>query len=97
MTPAVKAALETARPILAKLKHQEGDEEAARALDLVAEALNSSAVPRSPWISTEDRLPDRGQLIVKRWKNGATWAGVYSGSEKDSSFDAWFPLPLTEE
>jgi hypothetical protein len=34
-----KRALEAARPILSRLKHQQGDEEAARALALVSDAL----------------------------------------------------------
>lgn len=45
------------------------------------------------WIKVAERMPDSGQLIVKRWNNGAVWAGRYSGTEKDSSFDAWCPLP----
>lgn len=41
VTPAapVKAALEACRPILARLKHQDGDEDAARALSMVVAAL----------------------------------------------------------
>ncbi len=36
-------------------------------------------------------------MIVKRWKNnGAVWAGIYSGTDKDSSFDEWIELPATQ-
>lgn len=46
------------------------------------------------WVKTQDRRPQPGSLIVKRWRqNGAVWAGVYSGTEKDSSFDEWVALP----
>lgn len=41
----IKAAMEACRPILARLKHQDGDEEAARALDMVAAALGVRACP----------------------------------------------------
>jgi len=42
------------------------------------------------WTKTKDQRPPADALIVKRWKNGAVWAGKYSGSEKDSAFDEWF-------
>ena len=45
------------------------------------------------WIKTEDQRPPAGALIVKRWKSGSVWAGIYTGSEKDSAFDEWFLLP----
>jgi hypothetical protein len=45
------------------------------------------------WVKTSDRRPEAGRLIVKRWKNGSVWAGVYSGTDKDSSFDEWCYLP----
>lgn len=45
------------------------------------------------WVPLSEKRPDAGRLIVKRWKNGSVWAGVYSGSEKDSSFDEWVYLP----
>lgn len=46
------------------------------------------------WIKTSEQLPEQGQLIVKRWiSKDSVWAGVFSGSAKDSSFDEWFPLP----
>lgn len=45
------------------------------------------------WISMAERKPEPGTLIVKRWKSGSVWAGVYSGSDKDSSFDEWVALP----
>lgn len=48
---------------------------------------------RQGWIRTTDARPDAGRLIVKRWKNGSVWAGVYSGNDKDSSFDEWVYLP----
>lgn len=46
---------------------------------------------------TPSTKPLPGALIVKRWKaNGAVWAGVYSGTDKDSSFDEWFALPADQ-
>lgn len=45
------------------------------------------------WISTKDRLPEPGDLIVKRWSKGTVWAGIYTGTSKESSFDYWYPLP----
>lgn len=48
----------------------------------------------SGWIPMAQQRPEAGSLIVKRWRhNGAVWAGVYSGAEKDSSFDEWCRLP----
>lgn len=41
------------------------------------------------WIDSKVSLPEAGRLIVKRWKNGNVWAGKYSGSAKDTSFDSW--------
>jgi hypothetical protein len=49
-------------------------------------------VPIGVWISTKDHMPVAG-VIVKRWKNGAVWAGPFSGNVKESSFDAWMKLP----
>jgi len=48
------------------------------------------------WISTKERTPEVGELIAKRWKNGAVWAGKYAGSAKDSSFDEWVSLEAAE-
>jgi hypothetical protein len=44
------------------------------------------------WIKSSERMPDAGDLIVKRWESGAVWAGIYSGSAKDSSFKEWILL-----
>ena len=53
-----------------------------------------SAAPPAGWVSVKDRLPDVGQLIVKRWRaKNSVWAGIYTGGEKDSSFDDWILLP----
>lgn len=41
------------------------------------------------WTSVGKALPEKGRLIVKKWKSGAVWAGIYSGSAKDSAFDFW--------
>lgn len=50
--------------------------------------------PALRWNNTSDGLPEAGRLIVKRWtKKGSQWAGRYSGSPKDSSFDQWLYLP----
>jgi hypothetical protein len=52
------------------------------------------ALPAAGWIPMSERRPERGQLIVKRWRsNGAVWAGVYAATDKDSSFDEWVALP----
>lgn len=45
------------------------------------------------WISTRFKMPDPGTMIVKRWKSGSVWAGLYSGGAKEGSFDEWIPLP----
>lgn len=50
------------------------------------------ATEQSPWILVSDRKPPKGPL-VKRWKNGAVWAGNFNGSDKELSFEAWLPLP----
>lgn len=59
------------------------------------EALGTlfGALPSFGWTQTSERRPAAGELIVKRWKSGSVWAGVYSGTEKDSSFDEWCALP----
>lgn len=44
------------------------------------------------YIDTKDQMPAPGQLIVKRWKSGAVWAGRYAGGPKESSFDEWASL-----
>lgn len=41
------------------------------------------------WTDTDHKLPEAGRLIVKRWKSGSVWAGKYTGSAKDTSFDSW--------
>lgn len=41
------------------------------------------------WIPVTERLPEPGQLIVKRFANRQVWAGNYSGSPKGDSFEAW--------
>lgn len=63
-----------------------GIKEYARSVLTASEA--KTAVPEG-WISTEDRMPEAGQSIVKKWKSGAMWAGKYTGSAKHSSFDYW--------
>jgi hypothetical protein len=54
-----------------------------------------------PWIRSLARMPETGQLIVKRWDhNRAVWAGFYRGSAKEGSFDEWVALdaaPPTEK
>lgn len=44
------------------------------------------------WIN-QKTTPAQPGYIVKRWKNGALWAGVYTGGVKDSSFDFYINLP----
>lgn len=46
----------------------------------------------SSWNKTKEMKPEPG-FIVKRWKNGAVWAGYYSGTDKASSFNEWIKLP----
>lgn len=56
--------------------------------------LDAEPEPGLRWNKTSDGLPEAGRLIVKRWtKKGSQWAGRYSGSPKDSSFDEWIYLP----
>ena len=54
------------------------------------EALIEAAKPK--WIKVKDKAPEPG-LIVKRFRNGAVWAGMYSGSEKELSFVEYIQLP----
>lgn len=59
-----------------------------------AVSSQARALQRGQWYCIRDRFPDPGQLIVKRWKRtGAIWAGVYTGTAKDTAFDEWAPLP----
>lgn len=58
--------------------------------------VGGSGGGKEGWIRTSDRCPDAGALIVKRWKSGSVWAGVYSGTDKDSSFDEWCALPSSQ-
>lgn len=52
-----------------------------------------AAVPDAvTWIDLDARLPEVGELIVKRWRNGSVWAGRYAGGRKDSGCDQWLPL-----
>lgn len=63
--------------------------------DLAATAteLKAQYDKTQQWIPTSQAMPQQGALIVKRWKEGTVWAGVYHGGAKDSSFDEWYPLP----
>ena len=63
--------------------------------DLAATAteLKAKYDKSQQWISTSREMPQQGDLIVKRWKEGTVWAGLYYGGAKDSSFDSWYPLP----
>jgi hypothetical protein len=46
-----------------------------------------------PWVRSLARMPEPGQLIVKRWDhNRAVWAGYYHGGAKEASFDEWIEL-----
>lgn len=45
------------------------------------------------WLDPKQFPPVPGMLIVKKWKNGAVWAGRYTGSEKDGSFHRYYLLP----
>lgn len=62
-------------------------------LAAVATELKSQYDRTQQWIPTSQEMPQQGALIVKRWKEGTVWAGVYHGGAKDSSFDEWYPLP----
>lgn len=79
-----------------KLREQAEDEREERHQAELLERDRRIAVLESKvrWNKTSDGLPEAGRLIVKRWtKKGSQWAGRYSGSPKDSSFDAWIYLP----
>lgn len=49
--------------------------------------------PADGWESPDRLRPDPG-FIVKRWKNGAMWAGYVDGGEKSGSCDQFFQLTL---
>lgn len=83
-----------------KLTASTGHEEQSTYTNVTVEqwAAVCRALSGRPWTRTTERRPEPGALIVKRWDhNGAVWAGFYSGTEKDSSFDEWFPLPVGVE
>ncbi len=44
------------------------------------------------WVPTSERKPKGGQLIVKRWRHGAVWAGTHNEGPKNESFDEWKAL-----
>lgn len=44
------------------------------------------------WIKVSD-VPPKPGMIVKKFKNGAVWAGRYNGTEKESSFVEYIQLP----
>jgi len=62
-------------------------------LAAIATELKAQYDKTQQWIPTSQAMPQQGALIVKRWKEGTVWAGVYHGGAKDSSFDEWYPLP----
>jgi len=62
-------------------------------LAAIATELKAQYDKTQQWIPTSQVMPQQGALIVKRWKEGTVWAGVYHGGAKDSSFDEWYPLP----
>jgi hypothetical protein len=65
---------------------------------VVNEARAAPPLPaQEGWTKTAERRPNAGDWIVKRWKTGAVWAGQYSGTDKDSSFDEWCALPPTSK
>lgn len=62
----------------------------------ILEVTNDKAVtvkPADGWESPDRLRPDPG-FIVKRWNNGALWAGYCDGSDKASSCDQFFQLTL---
>jgi hypothetical protein len=44
------------------------------------------------WVPMSERKPQGGQLIVKRWRHGAVWAGTHNEGPKNESFDEWKAL-----
>lgn len=44
------------------------------------------------WVPMSQRKPKGGQLIVKRWKHGAVWAGTHDEGPKNESFHEWKAL-----
>lgn len=48
------------------------------------------------WIKSSEQPPQEG-YIVKRWGNGAIWAGVYTGDPKMANCDYWLPLNKFKE
>ena len=44
------------------------------------------------WVPMSKRKPKGGQLIVKRWRHGAVWAGTHNEGPKHEAFDEWKAL-----
>ena len=44
------------------------------------------------WVPMSQRKPKGGQLIVKRWRHGAVWAGTHNEGPKNEAFDEWKAL-----
>jgi hypothetical protein len=44
------------------------------------------------WTPTAVRKPEGGQLIVRRWKHGAVWAGTHDEGSKNETFHEWKAL-----
>jgi len=55
-------------------------------------AIVEAALAAERWITTAHRLPEPGQLVVKRWGNGNVWAGRHVAHPKHESFAEWMPL-----
>lgn len=77
-----------------RLTHDTFDKIVAALVREMREGGTAWAFQQAKWVKLADRRPAPGCLIVKRWvASGSVWAGVYSGSDKDSSFDEWIELP----
>lgn len=64
-------------------------------LDYDGDKHSGYAYPKEPepgWIDAKVRPPEPGH-IVKRWKDGSTWSGLFTGDPKMASCDYWFKLP----
>lgn len=45
------------------------------------------------WKSPKDEPPKPG-MIIKKWKNGSVWAGMFSGADKEMSFDQYIQVSI---
>lgn len=60
--------------------------------ELLQDFAEAVRIDGERWIAAAHRLPEPGQLVVKRWSNGNVWAGRHVAHPKHESFAEWMPL-----